>query len=143
MSQPKVKGQGHQRQKRAVHSHHPRQRRNGTRWLQITSRSSRPIIPLLPVVISSGCVRSMFGKTSLALIFSFFCRATHMQRICIARDIHVCYAVTHYLSVCRTPVGYCIETTEQMELVLSTEVTFGLYYIGFGYFQNDVIPSGT
>ena len=36
----KVKSQGHQRQKRAWHSHHPRQRRKGTRSLQVTSRSS-------------------------------------------------------------------------------------------------------
>ena len=37
----RVKGQGHQGQKRAVHSHHPRQRRNGMRLLQVTSCSSR------------------------------------------------------------------------------------------------------
>jgi len=36
----KAKGQGHGRQKRAVHSHHPRQRQNGTCLLQITSGSS-------------------------------------------------------------------------------------------------------
>ena len=36
----KVKGQGHQGQKRAVHSHHSRQRRNGTSSLQMISCST-------------------------------------------------------------------------------------------------------
>jgi len=41
--------------KRAVRSHHPRQPRNESRWLQITSRT----IPSLPGVISAACVRSV------------------------------------------------------------------------------------
>jgi len=65
----KVKGQGHQGQKRDFHSRHPRQQRNGTRLLQMTSRSGDGTIPSLPGgVISAACVRCMVGKTSLALV---------------------------------------------------------------------------
>ena len=63
--------------KSAVHSHHPRQRRNGTYSLQMTLRSGRRHHS----VAARGwcrrpCVRCMFGKTSLALVwicFSSFC----------------------------------------------------------------------
>ena len=57
-----------------MHSHHPRQRRNGMCSLKTTSRSRREdeTIPLLPGVISGAWVRFMFGKTSLALAFVFY-----------------------------------------------------------------------
>jgi len=50
--------------KRAVHSYHPRQRRNGTRSLQITSCCSRQDR-------SAACARFMFGKTTLAPVYIF------------------------------------------------------------------------
>jgi len=62
----KVKGQGHQGQKRARHSRHPRQRGNGTRSLQMTSRSSGRRHSVAPWVISAACVRLVFGKSSSA-----------------------------------------------------------------------------
>jgi len=48
-----------------------RQRRNGTRSLQTMLRTSRWAIPSLPGAISAACVRSIFGKTPLALVFFF------------------------------------------------------------------------
>ena len=56
----KVKGQGHQGQ--IKHSHHPRQRRNGTRSLHITSRTSRRDHSVAAGVFSAACVRFVFGK---------------------------------------------------------------------------------
>jgi len=46
----------------------PPQRRNGARWLQITSRTSRRHHSIASGVISAACVRALFGKTSLALV---------------------------------------------------------------------------
>jgi len=63
MSMSKVKGQGHQGQKRAENSHYPRQRRNG------------PICCMQRVTMHcqrGTCVRFMFGKTYLALVFCLF-----------------------------------------------------------------------
>ena len=41
MSRSKIKGRGHQGQKRAMHSRHPRQRRNGTISMLITLHTTR------------------------------------------------------------------------------------------------------
>jgi len=55
--------------KRAVYSYHPRQRRNGTCWLQITLCSSRRDHFVAAGGDFGCCVRFIFGKTSLALVF--------------------------------------------------------------------------
>jgi len=58
--------------KRAVHSHYPRQQRNGTHSLQIMTVSSRRDHSVAAwAVISEACVRFVLGKTSLALGFIF------------------------------------------------------------------------
>ena len=63
--------------KSAVHSHHPRQRRNGTHSLQMTLRSGRRHHSVaVRGWFRRSCVRCMFGETSLALVwicFSSFC----------------------------------------------------------------------
>jgi len=41
VSRSKIKGRGHQGQKRAMHSRHPQQRRNGTRSMLITLPTTR------------------------------------------------------------------------------------------------------
>jgi len=56
----KVKGQGHQRQKHAGHSHHPWQRRNGTHSLQTASCGSRrDHCVAARGVISAACMQCM------------------------------------------------------------------------------------
>jgi len=72
MPRSKVYGQGHQGQKRAVHSNHPRQRRNGTRSLQMTSRNSRRDHSVAAGVWFRGPVCGLFGKTSLAVVLVLF-----------------------------------------------------------------------
>jgi len=79
MSTSKVKGQGHQGQKRAVHSHHPAAANEWFVLLHAALKLARckqhhaanGTIPLPPGggVISAACVWLMCGKTSLALIF--------------------------------------------------------------------------
>jgi len=92
----KVKGQGHQGQKHAVHTDHTRQRRNRTRSLQMTSRSSgRHHSVAAGEVISAACVLSMFGKTSLALVIrphfiSFLCSLLLQTE---SRGVSICPSV--------------------------------------------------
>jgi len=57
----KVKDQGHQGQKCAVHYRHPWQQWNGTHSLHAAADGT---IPSLLGVISAGCMWLMFGKTS-------------------------------------------------------------------------------
>ena len=66
MLKSKVKGQGHQGQKRAIT---PSAATDGTRLLQITSLSSRRDHS---GAAGGDFVRFMFGKTSLALVFCSF-----------------------------------------------------------------------
>jgi len=80
--------------KRAVHSNHPRQRRDGTRSLQITSRSSRRQHSVAArVVISGTCVRFMFGKTSLALVLFFFVGRPFVKRFALCYRSVVCLSL--------------------------------------------------
>ena len=69
ISRTKDKVQGHQGQNALCTAITPRQRRNGIRLLQIMSCTCRSHNSVAAGVISAACVRSMFGKTSLALVF--------------------------------------------------------------------------
>jgi len=72
-----VKGQGHQGQKRAVHSHHPSPPAlPAMEWNALSANNiiHQPTGPFHHYrgVISAGCVWFMFGETSLALVNNFF-----------------------------------------------------------------------
>ena len=78
------------------------------------------------VLLRRVCTDDVSSKIALFVLNSFFYRATHAQRMCLAR--HMLWPWVRpsgYLFVTRT---YCIETAEQtcIKLVVDTETTVGL-----------------
>ena len=104
----KVRGQGHQGQKRAAYSHHPRQRRNGpfccmthcnalaaNNFMQQQTGPSRRC----RAVILAACVRFKFRKTSLAVVTFVFGRP-------IVKRFALCYrTVVLSCPVCPVDLG--------------------------------------
>jgi len=90
MSRSKVKRQGHQGQKRAVHSHHPRQRQYGL-FCCITHCNTLAANNVIQqqtgpfrrcrVVISATCLRFMDCKTSLALVAFQIFKSLHCKHL--------------------------------------------------------------
>ena len=86
----KVKGKGHQGQKRSVHSYHPPA---VTEWNTLAAnntscRRKTGQFRHYQGVISVTCMQFMFGKTSLALIcVCLFCSAK--RHICYSRSVHL------------------------------------------------------
>ena len=97
----KDKGQGHQRQKRAVLCHRPRQRRNRTRSLQITSHASRRDHSIADGGDFGGLrvIYVLLKSVALVMIITF-----HMSRRRREMCLSVCLSLAIFPHYCTCPL---------------------------------------